>query len=294
MVCIPKPPRCPLHSHNTAGCAMCITYQSGMDKRRRKLKAYGLFDNSIVSADKAREHILKLRQLNWTNRKIAAAAGMSYPNLVQGIITGRCTQVRERTANKILAVPIPDTVDDGLPRNMVPTTGTSRRMKALAAIGYGWEAQARFLGISRNSAWRTGNEYYRCVSRSRAREVADMYDKLSMLPAPDGEASVKARNTAARHGWAPPLAWDDDTIDDPRAQPNLGAARGPALPDEAAVTLAVEGRRGDIGRPLNRAEKHEAVRRLRKLGWSSVRIGRHLGMSTDSVWKIVDRQRNEP
>jgi hypothetical protein len=32
---------------------------------------------------------------------------------------------------------------------------------------------------------------------------------------------VRARNLAARHGWLPPLAWDD--IDDPNETPDFGA-----------------------------------------------------------------------
>jgi len=32
-----------------------------------------------------------------------------------------------------------------------------------------------------------------------------------------------ATRRAAARGWAPPLAWDDDTIDDPNATPDLGA-----------------------------------------------------------------------
>jgi hypothetical protein len=35
--------------------------------------------------------------------------------------------------------------------------------------------------------------------------------------------SWKTRKLAEAEGWAPPLAWDDDTIDDPQAMPQLDA-----------------------------------------------------------------------
>ena len=41
--------------------------------------------------------------------------------------------------------------------------------------------------------------------------IADAYDELSMRQGP----SVRNR----RLGYPPPLAWDDETIDDPRARP---------------------------------------------------------------------------
>ena len=36
---------------------------------------------------------------------------------------------------------------------------------------------------------------------------------------PTGPGAERARSTAKRKGWAPPMAWDDDTIDDPQAKP---------------------------------------------------------------------------
>ena len=37
---------------------------------------------------------------------------------------------------------------------------------------------------------------------------------------------TRARTVAAHYGWVPPLAWDDDTIDDPGAHPDLGQPTG--------------------------------------------------------------------
>ncbi|WP_329123945.1 hypothetical protein [Streptomyces sp. NBC_01353] len=45
------------------------------------------------------------------------------------------------------------------------------------------------------------------------------YEALSMRTG----TSAKTRLRAQRSGWAPPLAWDDDTIDDPHGVPQTDA-----------------------------------------------------------------------
>jgi hypothetical protein len=41
--------------------------------------------------------------------------------------------------------------------------------------------------------------------------VRVVYDRMSMTPG----TSAYARNRAERQGWLPPLAWDDEMIEDP-------------------------------------------------------------------------------
>lgn len=53
------------------------------------------------------------------------------------------------------------------------------------------------------------------VAAWRARRAAALYEQR--WQGPDGHPGPTAR--AAREGWSPPLAWDDDTIDDPTASP---------------------------------------------------------------------------
>ena len=54
------------------------------------------------------------------------------------------------------------------------------------------------------------------VAVATAQLVRELYDELAMVTGP----SQRARTLAAKHGWAPPLAWDDETIDDPAARPH--------------------------------------------------------------------------
>ncbi|WP_051913237.1 hypothetical protein [Kutzneria albida] len=57
------------------------------------------------------------------------------------------------------------------------------------------------------------------VSIKTAQSIAALYDQLSMTCGPH----ARTRELAEQAGWPPPLAWDDDTIDNPSAQPDLGA-----------------------------------------------------------------------
>ena len=97
--------------------------------------------------------------------------------------------------------------------------GVRRRLEALAAIGYTQTDLAELLGLERGAFafWRLDE-----VPRYRWPAVARLFSRLEMRPG----ASDQARAHAAAHGWAPPLAWDEDTIDDPDAEPEGVPPRG--------------------------------------------------------------------
>lgn len=96
--------------------------------------------------------------------------------------------------------------------------GVRRRLEALAAIGYGQTDLAELLNLDRGHFvfWQLDVPPYRWPA------VARLFARLEMLPG----GSETAREHAAAHGWAPPLAWDEETIDDPDAQPQGVPPRG--------------------------------------------------------------------
>jgi hypothetical protein len=99
-------------------------------------------------------------------------------------------------------------------------TGTHRKLRALMRIG--WTSRH----ISEAAGWQTAEAVSEILKRTRVRiatrdAISDVYDRLSMTPGP----SALNRRRAERAGWAPPLAWDDETIDDPNAEPNYGNPR---------------------------------------------------------------------
>lgn len=95
------------------------------------------------------------------------------------------------------------------------SVGTERRLRALIAIGYTQSALAGMLNIHPSYITKLCSNTRRQVNADTAQAVAALYDRLSMTPGP----SQRARSHAHRRGWQPPLAWDDDQIDNPAAGP---------------------------------------------------------------------------
>ncbi|MFJ1964866.1 hypothetical protein [Streptomyces massasporeus] len=115
---------------------------------------------------------------------------------------------------------------------MVPAAGTIRRAQALAVAGWPLARTAREAGLSpyRMDQVLTAT----AVPVETARAMAAVYARYSSAsPGLCGVSHIHARaarDRAAAAGWAPPAAWDDDTIDDPDAIPqwtgHCGTVRG--------------------------------------------------------------------
>lgn len=100
----------------------------------------------------------------------------------------------------------------------VPSVGVSRRLRALVAMGYPMAYLSRQLGIHQSYISKLAVGYRNTCNPDTAAKVAALYDRISMTPGP----SQAARDKAHRQGWMPPLAWDDDEIDDWLAVPHPG------------------------------------------------------------------------
>jgi len=104
--------------------------------------------------------------------------------------------------------------------------GTQRRLRALAARSWSPQAIQRETRIPASlvsSALYSRDD----ITPHLAHSVADAYDQLWNRDPPsatpeDREAAQVIALRAARSGWAPPLAWDDDHIDLPGARPERG------------------------------------------------------------------------
>ncbi|HEY9476362.1 MAG TPA: hypothetical protein VIS06_21240, partial [Mycobacteriales bacterium] len=120
------------------------------------------------------------------------------------------------TAQRLLSVhPVPGA--------RVDATGTRRRIQALIAVGWSASQIGGRLGISPTNMW--GLSRRLMVSARTAARVRALYDELWDCPPPARNrwqrVSVsRSTRMAAVRGWAPPVAWDDDSIDDPTAQPH--------------------------------------------------------------------------
>lgn len=175
---------------------------------------------------------------------------------------------------------------------LVDPTGTIRRLNALAAIGWSGPMIAKRAGVT-EAGVRHWTEKKR-ITPATAERVRRLYDELSMtLPhavSKDERGAVsKAKRYARNHGWPPPLAWDDDTIDDPTAGPAWDGAPEVVPPvawcdryDEVIVVAAISGDRPRLS-PL---ERREVVARLNARNWSAERIGDYIGCTSRTVQRI--------
>lgn len=162
---------------------------------------------------------------------------------------------------------------------LVDPTGARRMMQALACIGWPLYVQMQMVGRSPTAGIPTWARTK--VHRTTAQRIRELYNRLSMTPGPSPRCAARARG----RGWYPPLAWDDDTIDDPDAKPLGMAKRSRQLYDESAARKAL-----DVGGvKLNAANRVAAVRLAASWGWPDPRTAARLGLTARTVQRIRKR-----
>jgi DNA-binding CsgD family transcriptional regulator len=152
---------------------------------------------------------------------------------------------------------------------LVDATGTRRRIQALARVGWSAVEIARRMGVTHAtvSYWAAR----KTVRVATAETVRRLYDELSMIPGP----SVKSQQYARSKGWPPPLAWSDESIDDPAARPS-------------GLRTDHEPRR------INRDMEVEArVMELTRAGLSAAEIALRLRTNQRQVARVRARYRTE-
>lgn len=158
---------------------------------------------------------------------------------------------------------------------LVDATGTIRRLQALLALGH------RYADIAVHSGHKPAYLGSLAVGRrprvnaTTVARISGAYDVLSMTLGPSQRTRTYARN----RGWAPPLAWDDQSIDDPKARPHRRAPGEGLVVDEVAIYRAMHG--DPVG--LRPPERRAVVERLTAAGMSSSAIAERLGTTQRSV-----------
>ncbi|QKW31461.1 hypothetical protein HUT11_35450 (plasmid) [Streptomyces seoulensis] len=196
------------------------------------------------------------------------------------------SKVRQETAELVLSYW--PTLADFPDISSIDATGTRRRVQALATRGWSKAQQAAELGMTVpnfKGRLRGGR-----VSARFARAVAGLYDRLwDERPEDhgvDGWIAERVRCCAEEDGWNGPLAWDDDTIDDPSAFPQTDAfepvaTKGPNVADRWLMGEAVI---------LDRDSRREVLRYL--FEWTNDTpedIAARLDMTSDAASRAWER-----
>lgn len=268
-------------------CQPCVEARAEYDRQRTRQKAYGRWDN-YVDATPAREHVLSLMAQGMGLKRIVAVSDVSQ-GLLWKLVYGKkrpdgtrtpSKRVRKDTVDRILAIRL-----DLAGGALVDGTGTRRRLQALVALGWSQSKLGRRLGILPTNMTPLVTGQRRFVVAT-ADAVRDLYDELSMqLPPQDDHrdriAASRARNLARRNGWLPPLAWDDDLIDDPAHTPLLESDRALAQVEELDEAAIYRRMHGDKAVRLSKADAAELVRRCRAADWSWNDIEKRAGVKPD-------------
>lgn len=235
------------HYHGTTQCYKrcgcrkqeCRDADAAASRALRRNKAYGTSTTHLVDAEPVRAHLKKLMSRGWGTRAIGRETGFSN-SAISAIVYGQngniSRTIKYGTAVTLLAFnpPFAREKRQGTTTANVDATGSQRRLQALVALGFSLNSLAEYAGY--------GRSYFKAVLAQdrigidRARAVTEVYERLwnQKPPTETGlqkQIVTKAKNMARKNGWVPPMAWDDDKIDDPNHTPPLGCLR---LAEQAA------------------------------------------------------------
>lgn len=165
----------------------------------------------------------------------------------------------------------------------MPSIGLTRRLRAMAVAGWSCTEIIAEAGMHRRDhrVYRIRAGEYPNVLTDTHRTLVAACDRLWRRTPPNAALAARTRAAAERAGWVPMLAWDDDSIDDPAAEPQGVPTGGfvKATVDEVAVAAALSGRR----LRLNYVELDEAIRQATARGWSAAKVAAVLGTTPRTV-----------
>lgn len=218
-------------------CTPCSRHRSETDTRRQKNHAYGRYDNGLVDAAPAREHMKMLNEYGIGYKRVAKLAGIGN-TAARNIIWGRqdagprkgemLKRIKRESAERILTVQ--PSLDLLAARVSVPVMPYVRMVKALVAMGWSQAKIADELGMTRANfdyIRRYDNTTHKKrvkMSASTARAIVALYEKWSMCSPPEVQwrdkiAANRARRHAAEHAWPTPMDWEAVDNDFARAAP---------------------------------------------------------------------------
>lgn len=215
-------------------CKPCDDYRYRYFKQWKRDRERGITRN--VDAGPVRDHIEALIASGLTTGNIAVIAGIPSHRQIIAMRDPARRFIRRATAERILAIQprqLPENADPDC-ETFVDAEPSRRRIRALLALGWTHDRMWTDYGIRTRVTLHQKSP--RVTWRTHVR-IRDMYDDLSMTPGP----SKRSRDRAQRLGYLPPLAWDDDAIDDVAAWASPGETADDGLVDDVVVERLVAG-----------------------------------------------------
>jgi hypothetical protein len=197
----------------------------------------------LTSPERAQIHVQALTAQNgFSIRSIADASGVA-PAAISELNRGVCSGLKVVTEKLILAVTAEMILNRPNREGFVPNIGARRRLQALMVIGYRHSDLTPKLGFSSAVVLSQAGNW---ISQRKHDKVKDVYEQLwdTFGPAP-----LTSRVRVANSGYLPPLAWDDESIDDPNAVPENGdgTKKGDALVEDVDFLVRTGASAEEIG-----------------------------------------------
>jgi hypothetical protein len=220
----------------------------------------------VAVLTRLRRHIHALLAAGVSEAQIALDAGLNRKT-IQWVSSGRAEagtppgyRIGAGHAARILGLTVPRTLHDGIrDAEPVPSIGTVRRLRALVAAGHPATAIAHCLELPLDVVDHLLGGAAATVTAGVARAAAALFGGLQMTPG----ASEQARRIGKSRGWAPPLAWDEDLLDETTARPDFGSRK--------------------------RAGFVEVYSEFRMLGFTDLRIAERMGVQPGSLLRQMIR-----
>lgn len=218
----PRPPVCDLPGHadcqkhrNT--CKTCRVQDNWRTRDYRRRKQVGDLAHT-ADLGPVVEHLNALEAAGMLLTDVARRTGLDCDSIYD-IRRGRRKRVRVETSEAILALPIPARprhlipAADGSLRRRVDSIAAHRRVRALAADGFGIRAQAAMMGYSEGTVYDWFAHPTITVEADDA--VAELTRRLAGQPGPSRIAAGVARSK----GWLGRRYWSEATIADRKYDP---------------------------------------------------------------------------
>lgn len=257
------------YKYHRCRCTECREASAAYQRTRYRKKGYGTWQ-PLVDAEPVRQHILALNATGLSYKVIAEQIGRPTATVTGFIYDLSPSRSRKKHATPEIAAAILAVTATQVMPGQVDSTGTGRRVQALAAIGWPMRTLGRHVGIHPACVGRLAGQAF--VYRSTARTVSEAYERLQhQVPEEHGVSlatAVKTRKWAARMGWPDPVWWDDmGRIDDPTFDPATAER--------------------DLNRDQLAAHRRAEIDHLYSFGLTEETIAARLGMALSTVLAIT-------